>query len=322
MQVSDFVPPILLKFGRRIKHTLRSAPSATGRSTEELLRSIDAEPTNPNHHLELAEAYRASPDRIQRIRACASYRTAMLLGADPEETARKIEDIGLTRNPDGWLAGWDHNQAYRFKTISETIVRLCGASPSVLDVGGGDGTLCIHLPDSQYALCEPGVNGIDGRKLPFEDNRFDVVCACHVLEHIAFEDRNKFLDNLCAKASQYVVLLNPFMIEGSDADNRLRLLVDITDADWAHEHVECGLPDVDEVRRYASQHGYPIEVVPNGSVFNSFCHVLANHYANLAGRADEMKKVNTYLNQFTVEGITNERFPIGYLIVLDVRNTG
>jgi hypothetical protein len=81
---------------------------------------------------------------------------------------------------------------------------------SLLDVGGGEGVLSLFLPQVQYVLVEPTINGISGTELPFEDKSFDIVVSCHVLEHVPPTERFQFLGQLCTKARRHVLLLNPF----------------------------------------------------------------------------------------------------------------
>lgn len=71
---------------------------------------------------------------------------------------------------------------------------------SVLFVGVGDGLLpyFLHKAGRQVttldfdASLEPDVVG-DLRKLPFEDNSFDIVCVFEVLEHMPFEESEQAL---------------------------------------------------------------------------------------------------------------------------------
>ncbi|WP_198246783.1 class I SAM-dependent methyltransferase [methane-oxidizing endosymbiont of Gigantopelta aegis] len=99
--------------------------------------------------------------------------------------------------------------------------------------------------------------------MPFEDKSFDVVVSCHVLEHIPVEDRDVFLEQLCAKAKKSVVLLNPFQVEGVNEVERLQLHIDIIGAWWAKEHLECSLPLVEDVEKFSKQRGYKCEVKPH-----------------------------------------------------------
>jgi tetratricopeptide (TPR) repeat protein len=107
------------------------------------------------------------------------------------------------------LSKFNHNRYYRLKTIADHITDLYGNSAvSILDIGGGDGALSLFLPACRYVLAEPAVNGLSVND--FSEKSFDVVVACHVLEHIPTEERGRFLDALALRTRHYVLLLNPF----------------------------------------------------------------------------------------------------------------
>ena len=75
---------------------------------------------------------------------------------------------------------YSHNTYYRLKTLSEHMTALSGGGQfTVLDIGGGEGDLCLFLPDAAYVLAEPSINGISGQELAFEDKSFDFVVAVH-----------------------------------------------------------------------------------------------------------------------------------------------
>ena len=111
----------------------------------------------------------------------------------------------------------------------------------MLDVGGGEGLLAQFLDEAkfEYCLAEPTVNGISGIALPFAPKSFDIVVSCHVLEHIPIDDRVVFLDNLVNQARKAVVFLNPFEVPKTHVTERLKLLISITGADWAKEHLDA-----------------------------------------------------------------------------------
>ena len=87
----------------------------------------------------------------------------------------------------------------------------------ILEVGVGSGLVSDHLKkmgldittcDFDEAL-KPDVVA-DIRRLPFEDNGFEVVTAFEVLEHILFEDVPKALGELKRVSSRTVIISLPY----------------------------------------------------------------------------------------------------------------
>ncbi len=315
------------------------------------LSAVTASPLDPVAHENLGDVYRAA-DSHWPAQAC--YRSAGFLGATEPgvflklaisllnlgriEDARNIlvslgdlagplagdRDALLkhaTTMPAVPLANLDHNRFYRMRSLAQEIRSLAGPEQcSVLDIGGGDGLLAAFLPNDAYLLVEPGTNGLSGLELPLEANSVDIVCACHVLEHIPVGQRDQFLDQLVATAKNHVILLNPFAAEGGKHQERLQLTVDLTGAEWAREHLACGLPELDVVRDYANRRGLSLSVRPNGAVGTAFATTLMNHFAQLAGRQDEAKRINAYFNSLAEELLISPSMPAAWLVHFDLKS--
>ena len=90
----------------------------------------------------------------------------------------------------------------------------------VLEVGKGNGFVSDYLKKRGIALTtldcdqtlEPDILG-DIRKLPFQDNQFDVVSCYEVLEHLPFSEFNNALKELHRVSSRYVLLSIPQRIK-------------------------------------------------------------------------------------------------------------
>lgn len=249
------------------------------------------------------------------IHAVAVYRTAVALNGDGPDLPRKL--AAATAACPTPLADLDHNRYARMRTLATALRELAGRDDfSLLDVGGGDGALSLFLPDTAYMLAEPATNGISGERLPFAEGAADLVCACHVLEHVPADARFDFLDALRSRARGHLVLLNPFLAAGAAFEERMGILIDTTGAPWAKEHLECGLPELALVEEYAENRGIEIDVRPDGAITTGFLSTLATHYAGLAGRAHELTRVHRYLNTLDPHAVTNPRLPGGYLVTM------
>lgn len=272
---------------------------------------LTQDPLNAALHLEYAiQANRQGKPYL----AYAELKTAAALGASPNKIAGLVEKTLAALPPADEM---DHNQYFRFASLAEAITRRAGSDElTMLDVGGGQGQLAAFLPQASYCLAEPSVNGISGTALPFPDRAFDLVVACHVLEHIPPPSRDLFLDQLLAKSRTGVILLNPFAIESTHVEERLRLFVEITGAPWAREHLEHSLPRLETIKDYAQRRNLEIEIEPNGNVTTSTALVFGAYFAAKAGMLDEWKQVNRFYNREFMQILHSNETPNAYLIYL------
>lgn len=315
-------------------------------SLSDAIAAVAAAPLDPRAHETAGDAWQAAG---RPIPAAACYRTAESLGpSDPVRTLKlataelragrpeaaerrlaalpdqapsglaerlaKARDLAATA-PEVPLSDHDHNRHFRMATLATFLRSLdLPETLDLLDVGGGDGLLALHLPQARYRLAEPGTNGLRGEALPFPARSVDAVVACHVLEHVPAAARFAFLDSLRAVSRGHLVLLNPFAVPESRYEERLQLILDLTGAAWAREHLECGLPELELVREYAAARGLTLHVEPNGATPTSFLGTLVGHYAHLAGKAGELARIQRYLNSLAPEALTSERLPNSYLV--------
>jgi len=308
-------------------------------------------PASAEDHARLGDWYR---DARRFVEAQAQYRTALTLGLEDPGIWLELASVYLALGRSDQAAHWcarlqteapqhkpagrdvlaaraaattpapletlDHNRYFRMRTLATALDRTSvgvASRLSVLDIGGGDGMLALFLPEMDYALAEPGTNGIAAQALPFGPRSFDVVLACHVLEHIPAESRVAFLETLCRLARRQVVLLNPFRPAASGGgDAWLELVLAVTGAPWAREHLACGFPALEDVLAFAAARGMPCRAEPNGTRTVSTLHVLLSHYAAMAQRSGDLPRINGLLNTIPPEVLHNEDLPTAWLVTL------
>lgn len=249
----------------------------------------------------------------------AELRTSATLGMEKGRVNAKIGNI-KDRFCD--IRSVNHNRYYRMKSITDAVnlaasmYKIDKNTLSVLDIGGGDGLLNRMIPDSAYFLADPATNGISALDLPFTGKPFDIVVANHVLEHIHVSRRIEFLDSLCGMAKKEVILLSPFYIENTYVRERLTLFLKITGAEWAREHLEAGMPLIEEIRDYANSRNLDYTIQANGTMAVTMAIEYADYFAGKAGCQQSMAEINSFYNEKISGILDSEKYPNAYLIRL------
>lgn len=316
--IQAFINKLFRKCGFRMSKSQKQGgqlSSFQSRYSEKSIRDCRSQlahdPMNPQLHYQFAEQCLLQG---KTTLAYAELKSALALGMNPKEIKR-LENKVSSKLPK--LEEMDHNQYFRFYTLSSAIRSMTNRNHvSVLDVGGGQGQLAQFIPEASYFLAEPTVNGISGMNLHFSDKSIDYVIACHVLEHIPCNRRDQFLDHLLSKTKRGLILLNPFYVEKTFIDERLKLFIEITGADWAREHLDCTLPKIEMIKKYATNRGLECNIQPNGTLTTSMTMVFVDYFANKAGLTEDLKKVNRFLNQRYSNILNFEKYPNAYLVIL------
>ncbi|CAK8719688.1 MAG: Methyltransferase domain-containing protein [Candidatus Electronema aureum] len=278
----------------------------------EFVNKISSDPLNSKIHFQYAVYAFGKKHYYLSI---AEIKTAEFLDATDAEVQR-YKKIILSKMPR--IDIMNHNQYFRLKSLAlELRSRNSGGKYSVLDVGGGDGRLASFIPEAYYCLAEPNMNGISGIDLPFPDHSFDYVVSCHVLEHIPVTNRIKFIDQLLSKSKNGIILLNPFHVDKSFTEESEKLVMEITGAEWAKEHLECTLPKIEDIKKYANERGLQINIKPNGTSSTTLALVFADYFFSKSYSKSGWENMNMFLNaNFNNERIDSEKYPTAYIVYL------
>jgi hypothetical protein len=270
-------------------------------------------PLNPELHYKLGKIGSIAGDKVM---AYAQFKTAVSLGYYQKECNY---DWHLLRKNIVELGSVEHNLFFRMKTIADEIKKnhLKDQPISIMDVGGGNGLLAQFLPENaEYCLVEPMVNGLDSNVLPIPKKKFSVVAACHVFEHIPFNERNNFLDKLCEQADDSVILVNPFEIDKGMDKKRLELFWEITAAKWAKEHIKCSLPTLRSIKEFAKARNKSISITPSGTSALSAAMVFVEYFGKKAFKFGDFERITRFFNLLPEDIITNERSPNVHIVTL------
>jgi hypothetical protein len=134
------------------------------------------------------------------------------------------------------------------------------------------------------------------------------------------EVRDVFLDQLISKAKRGVILLNPFQVEGTKVDERLRLVIEITGAEWAKEHLECSLPKIEQIEEYALNRGLKLSIKPNGTMVTSLAFVFLDYFAEKSGLHEDFMKVSRFFNESYTHISDSADYPNAYMVYLENSN--
>lgn len=200
---------------------------------------------------------------------------------------------------------FDHHARYRL--AADVVLATVGPSATVLDLGGGPGSLHAFLPRAKVVSTDivapgewhqqaPRLVLADGARLPFRDGAFDAVVSLDTLEHVRPESRDDFLAETARVAARWALVVCPFDTPGvADADTALRAYVanrfppDLPTIGILDEHLGYGHPSLERTRALLAAHG-DVAVVPSGRLDRWLGWMIAFFHL-LALRDDEVVEV-------------------------------
>jgi hypothetical protein len=263
----------------------------------------------------LANAYRAGGYSALAAEATACLIPPQFVAATATKSATVGSDDEIV------LHSLDATSYQRLRATATRIKELYrGKTLRVLDVGGGDGALCLFLPEAEYVLAEPTTNGLTC-DMALPETSFDVVVACHVLEHIPADARDGFLSQLCRKSRGQVLILGPFAVKADDDELAHRLVYEITKAGWAAEHIASELPTIESVKAFAERKGLPVTVTANGNAAAVFWMIFASYFAGMSGLGPELDRITRFFNAHLSHQMTNPLQPNDFIVELCVGGT-
>lgn len=183
----------------------------------------------------------------------------------------------------------------------------------MLDVGGYPGLIKDFLNEDETVVVdilpseEPNYIQTDGTSLPFKANSFDLVCSLDTLEHVPPGNRESFLEEMLRVSKDYIVLICPFF------DENIKLAEQITyefyrktfsaDLEVLGEHLEYGLPDLEEVEQFVNKKGLSFITIPSGYLFNWLPMQVAKIYIQSLPRSEKLNSmIDRFYNENYYEG--------------------
>lgn len=190
---------------------------------------------------------------------------------------------------------------------------------SILELGANEQcNLEKMLPEeliqySDITLSDEMINNgkfivVDGRNMKqFEDNKYDMIIALDVLEHVKEEDRYVFLKEM-QRVSKYLAVacfpFNSIEVCGAEtrANNYYRAIYG-QDHIWLKEHIDNVLPDLDSILRFLETEKYNYTVFQHGNIIvweelikALFASYKKEEYASLMDGIDELYEQKIYFH--------------------------
>lgn len=167
------------------------------------------------------------------------------------------------------------DQYQRYKIVQETVEQLRDKKPiRILDIGGAPGLLRQFLPEDEVVVADmqecdiPNYVKADALSLPFADQTFDIVTALDVLEHITPNDRGVFLAEVSRVADRTLIMAAPFNTPDvplyETLMNSLHKGFSGQDHYWMKEHIENGLPNLQETVEALKEIYSYVSIASNG----------------------------------------------------------
>lgn len=209
------------------------------------------------------------------------------------------------------------DQFQRYQAIAQTaaILRQERKSLKVLDVGGFPGVISRFLPEDDTHIVDVEPSDIanyyqgSGSDLPFDDSHFDMVTAVDTYEHVAQDERPRFLAELFRVSRGPVVMIGPFASEHIELAEQFiydfsekTLGKDFADSHPLKEHIALGLPSLSETLAAFTNQGLRFQSFPSGYLYNWLILNFVKHFLFTIPESDSLhRSIDYYYNKFFYE---------------------
>lgn len=153
---------------------------------------------------------------------------------------------------------WDRYQ--RLKSVAASIEELATPGDTILDIGGFDGALALFLPDYQVDMLDPATTSGSTRALL--DHSYKLVVSVDVLEHIAPQERDSFVQEHIRIASRHCLLNFP----SRKTAEAQQLVFELTGNPLIKDHALWELPEGVEVAARLRESGFEVKIVEHTSL--------------------------------------------------------
>jgi len=193
------------------------------------------------------------------------------------------------------------NQLVRYHPVIQNINK--GGYRSVCEIGSGCHGITKFLKRRVYGVdinffdytvsrqpCSPDLVPVisDAEKLPFNDEEFDLVFSCDMLEHVPAGKRERVISEMIRVANRTVIILFPCGVQALESEKRLRNYFHRRKKrvpPWLTEHLSIDFPMFEEILPMLNKINLPYKT--NGSE-NRFLH-------NMIIKAESMRNIGKLL---------------------------
>lgn len=189
----------------------------------------------------------------------------------------------LQRMAFGFLMNLDVGRNIRYGEIVKIIKKSKKNNPSILEVGSGKIGITSYLKQNVIGVDVtfddyPSLGYLEekiynGSTLEYLNNSFDFVISVDTIEHILINEREKIITEMLRIAKRCIILTFPCSEKSQLYEKKLErryIKCGLQVPKYLKEHMECGLPDENEIIHMIKQYlisrnilQYDLTLLPN-----------------------------------------------------------